>query len=147
MAKKVIKQTPLKDFKKETLIEAMLNRGEIIDTLKQPEHIRDLINRLFIDSGEEFRPNGRILSGLEKIGLKSQKEVDDEIADSSFLSVGEDNDTSSYLGFPPQFLKRDSRVYKMLIAELTKRNEEEDNQSSEEAIKHSLRNCFNSENC
>lgn len=125
MAKKVVKQTPLKDFKKETLIEAMLNSGEIIDTLRQPEHIRELINRLHIESGETFRPNGRIMSGLEKIGLKSQEEVDKEIADSSFLSVGEDNDESSFLGLPPQYLKRNSRVQKMLVAELNKNYEEE----------------------
>lgn len=124
MAKKVVKTAPLKDFKKETLIEAMLNSGEIIDTLKQPEHIRDLINRLHIESGETFRPNGRIMSGLEKIGLKTREEVDKEIADSSFLSVGEDNDQSSFLGLPPQYLKRNSRVHKMLLKELNERNEE-----------------------
>jgi len=124
MAKKVVKKQVVEPApRKMTAIELMLNNGEIIDVYRQPEHIKALVNDLYLASGEKFRPSRR-MSALEQI-TSTQEEIDEQIADCSFLPVPEDD---SFLGLPHQFLKRDSRVHKMLVKALNDYEKaEEDN--------------------
>lgn len=91
-----------------------LQSGEIIDTSKLPFEVQALLHHIYFDSGESFRPNPR-LSQLEIIQGLTQEELDEMKTKSSFLSAPEQRHSDSFLGLPPQFLKKDSPIYKSLI--------------------------------
>jgi len=111
--------------KKKSAIELMLDSGEIIDMYKQRAEVQRLTEHLYFQSGETFR-SSRNLSPLEEIQCL-QSEVDTKMAEQSFLPFGSSalND-DSFLGLPSQFLKRDSRIHKALIAKLAEFDDQMD---------------------
>jgi hypothetical protein len=104
---------PIAPVKKKSAIELMLDSGEIIDMYKQRPEIQRLTEHLCFHSGETFRTS-RNLTPLEEIQAL-QETVDTQMAKQSFLPFG----TS-------QFLKRDSRIHKDLVAKLTEFGDEMD---------------------